>query len=326
MPFVFRIAAQTFQRFIDQVLHGLDFVFVYIDVILVASSVTCRPADSTLDARDYADQPSGNVDAPGDNALPNLRRFLGIADYYCRFIPNCSDMLKPLTDLLQNNPKKFVFTPETTTAFNSVNTNEHARLVLETDASQSAVGAVLQQIIGDEIRPLFFFSRKLQPAAAIRGTSKWVAGFGTPIELHSDQGAAFESRLLEESNGMVERTDRTVMTILRAFIERHQSDRWDEILQQCLLAYRAAVHSSTGYMPSLLTLGHEVRLPIEVAHLRIIRRFPHDMNVPRTVTFDSSPGLTCLERLKNASLLGLGFRCCHWRCADRRLVSVLPIH
>ncbi|KAA3670709.1 uncharacterized protein DEA37_0004782 [Paragonimus westermani] len=67
-----------------------------------------------------------------------------------------------------------------------------------------------------------------------------------------------------QSNGMVERTDRTVMTILRAFIERHQSDRWDEILQQCLLAYRAAVHSSTGYMPSLLTLGHEVRLPIEV--------------------------------------------------------------
>ncbi|KAA3672201.1 uncharacterized protein DEA37_0009798 [Paragonimus westermani] len=54
------------------------------------------------------------------------------------------------------------------------------------------------------------------------------------------------------------------MTILQAFIERHQSDRWDEILPKCLLAYRAAVHSSTGYTPSLLTLGHELCLPVEV--------------------------------------------------------------
>ncbi|KAA3681054.1 uncharacterized protein DEA37_0000422 [Paragonimus westermani] len=54
------------------------------------------------------------------------------------------------------------------------------------------------------------------------------------------------------------------MTTLRDFIGQHQWDRWDEILPQCLLAYRAAVHSSTGYTLSLLTLGHELRLPIEV--------------------------------------------------------------
>ncbi|KAA3669989.1 uncharacterized protein DEA37_0001708 [Paragonimus westermani] len=54
------------------------------------------------------------------------------------------------------------------------------------------------------------------------------------------------------------------MTILLTFIERHQLDRWDEILPQCLSAYRAAVHSSTGYTPSILALGHEIRLPIEV--------------------------------------------------------------
>ncbi|KAA3676852.1 uncharacterized protein DEA37_0014572 [Paragonimus westermani] len=112
--------------------------------------------------------------------------------------------------------------------------------------------------------------------------NEWVARFGTPTELHSEQGAAFESRLQEEvcrmfhihktrttachpqSNGLVERTNRTVMTVLRAFIERHQSDRWDEIPPQCLLAYRAAVHSSAGYTPSLLTIRHELRLPTEV--------------------------------------------------------------
>ena len=38
MPFGLRNAAQTFQRFIDQVLHGLPFVYAYIDDLLIASS------------------------------------------------------------------------------------------------------------------------------------------------------------------------------------------------------------------------------------------------------------------------------------------------
>ena len=38
MPFVLRNAAQTFRRFIDQVLHGLSFVYAYIDDVLVAST------------------------------------------------------------------------------------------------------------------------------------------------------------------------------------------------------------------------------------------------------------------------------------------------
>ncbi|BHF71885.1 hypothetical protein SprV_0401494600 [Sparganum proliferum] len=38
MPFGLRNATQTFQRFIDQVLRGLDFVYAYVDDLLVASS------------------------------------------------------------------------------------------------------------------------------------------------------------------------------------------------------------------------------------------------------------------------------------------------
>ncbi|KAA3677194.1 uncharacterized protein DEA37_0006898 [Paragonimus westermani] len=67
-----------------------------------------------------------------------------------------------------------------------------------------------------------------------------------------------------QSNVLVEQTNRTVIKILRAFIERHQSDHWDEILSQCLSAYRAAVHSRTESTLSLLTLGHELRQSIEV--------------------------------------------------------------
>ena len=37
MPFGLRNAAQTFQHFIDQVLHGLHFTFAYIDDVLITS-------------------------------------------------------------------------------------------------------------------------------------------------------------------------------------------------------------------------------------------------------------------------------------------------
>ena len=38
MPFDLRNTAQTFQRFMDQVVRRLDFSYVYIDDLLVASS------------------------------------------------------------------------------------------------------------------------------------------------------------------------------------------------------------------------------------------------------------------------------------------------
>ena len=38
MPFGLRNAAQSFQRFIDQVFRGLDFVYAFIDDVLIASS------------------------------------------------------------------------------------------------------------------------------------------------------------------------------------------------------------------------------------------------------------------------------------------------
>ena len=39
MPFGLRNAGQSFQRFMDEVLEGLDCIFVYLDDILVASNM-----------------------------------------------------------------------------------------------------------------------------------------------------------------------------------------------------------------------------------------------------------------------------------------------
>ena len=42
MPFGLRNAAHTFWRFIDEVLRGLPFVYVYIDDVLIASATHHR--------------------------------------------------------------------------------------------------------------------------------------------------------------------------------------------------------------------------------------------------------------------------------------------
>lgn len=50
MPFGLKNAAQSFQRFIDQVLRGLDFAYGYIDDILIASKNTWPTSNLSLNA------------------------------------------------------------------------------------------------------------------------------------------------------------------------------------------------------------------------------------------------------------------------------------
>ncbi|VDP82392.1 unnamed protein product [Echinostoma caproni] len=68
-----------------------------------------------------------------------------------------------------------------------------------------------------------------------------------------------------QGNGLVERTNRTIKGILQGFCKTLDADRWDETLPLCMLAYRASYHSTTEYSPAFLTLGRELRLPVEIA-------------------------------------------------------------
>ena len=95
--------------------------------------------------------------------------------------------------------------------------------------------------------------------------------YGQPEIIHSDQGRNFESSILTQTlevidvnkshttayhpqgNGMVERFNRTLLQLLRSYVEK-LSD-WERYLHLVLYAYRTSTHSSTGFSPFLLMYG-----------------------------------------------------------------------
>ena len=105
--------------------------------------------------------------------------------------------------------------------------------------------------------------------------------FGVPTQLHSDQGREFESRLISElcrayeinktrttpyrpqSDGLVERFNRTILQMLRTFVGKDPRG-WDTRIYFCAAAYRATVHDSTGCTPNLLMLGRDVTMPADI--------------------------------------------------------------
>lgn len=141
MSFGLRNAGQTFQRFIDEVTRGLDFVFPYVDDILVFSRDKCQHEKHLHQLFQRLEQygvvincekcvlganevtflgysisstgikpPAHRVEAIKDFPLPKtaqgLRRFLGMLNYYRQFIPKAAQYQAPLIDVLSKNQLK----------------------------------------------------------------------------------------------------------------------------------------------------------------------------------------------------------------------------
>ena len=105
--------------------------------------------------------------------------------------------------------------------------------------------------------------------------------WGLPLHIHSDRGSQFESKLFQElclafgisktrttayhpqSDGMIERLNRTIEDMLSKYVSENQRD-WDEFLPFVMLAYRTSTHDSTGFSPAMIFMGREPRLPIDL--------------------------------------------------------------
>src|SRR5678816_3671622 len=214
MPFGLRCAAQTFQRFIDTILRGLPFAWAYLDDLLVASATLeehqdhlravfarlndagmrlnlskCVFGTSSLTFLGHTVSPEGvkplsdRVDAIRAFPLPQtqkqLRQYLGMVNFYHRFLRSASELLRPLTALITQKKRGSAiildWTDEARKAFDAskealaaatllVHPQDSAPTRIQVDASNFAVGGVLQQYLNNVWSPLAFFSRKLQPA------------------------------------------------------------------------------------------------------------------------------------------------------------------
>ena len=214
MPFGLRNSSQTFQRFMNEVCRGLDFVFVYIDDILIASKdsdeharhlrtlferlseygVSIKPSKclfgvDSLDFLGHRITTQGILPSPDrvtiirefpiPKSVKQVQRFIGMVNYYHRFVPNLANILVPLHDFVtefQKLPKasqrSFELSDVCVESFELakkaladatllVHPIENTKYCIVTDASDFALGGVLQQKNGAIWEPLAFFSKKL---------------------------------------------------------------------------------------------------------------------------------------------------------------------
>ncbi|KAL1250904.1 hypothetical protein QQF64_018700 [Cirrhinus molitorella] len=116
------------------------------------------------------------LSAPRPSTKTQVRAFLGLAGYYRCFIPNFSSLAAPLTDLTRKGqPERTPWGPTEEEAFRAIKaalTSEpvlrapdfNCPFLLQTDASDTGLGAVLSQIQDGEEHPVIFISRKLTSA------------------------------------------------------------------------------------------------------------------------------------------------------------------
>ena len=123
------------------------------------------PLPDQVDAITQFNQPS---------TVKGLQEFVGMVNFYHRFIPAAARMMLPLFKALTSKPKTLVWNEAMVKAFQDTKkalaeatllTHPHhdAPTSLTADASEQAVGAVLQQSVNGVWVPLAFFSKKLRP-------------------------------------------------------------------------------------------------------------------------------------------------------------------
>lgn len=208
MPFGLHAAPATFQRTLDAII-GADLyplVFVYLDDIIVLGRdftehlktletvferlqaagmqlniEKCQFVQSSMKYLGHVVTPEGirtdpeKVEAvrklPPPTNLTELRRILGMASWYRRFIPNFSKIVHPLTRLLKKTVQ-WVWGPDEAEAFNQLKRilteapvlrcpDFTLPFFLQTDASCNGLGVVLFQRHSEQESVIAYASRSL---------------------------------------------------------------------------------------------------------------------------------------------------------------------
>ena len=107
----------------------------------------------------------------------------------------------------------------------------------------------------------------------------WIARHGCPLRFQSDNETAFVGELTKElmrrsqvaqahsttyhpqTNGLVDRQSRTLVSMLRVYCYRYMTD-WDRYLPQVMGAYNSMQHSTTGVSPHMMLTGHAKSAPL----------------------------------------------------------------
>ena len=210
LPYGVASSPAIFQRIVDDMLRGIPNVCVYLDDILITGKSDTDHARNLhavlqrLSAAGFRlrkekcvysvssvtylgfridregihpvkDSMKAIVDAPSPKNVTELRSYLGMLNYYGKFLPNLSTVLTPLHALLHKNVR-YNWTERQEQAFTKskqlvqssqllVHYDPNKPIALACDASPYGVGAVISHVMedGDE-RPICFASRSLTKA------------------------------------------------------------------------------------------------------------------------------------------------------------------
>ena len=169
---------------------------------------------------------------------------------------------------------------------------------------------------------------------------------GAPERLLSDRGSNFLSGLITEvcrllqmkkvntsgyhpqTDGLVERFHRTLISMLSRYVEKHARD-WDRYLPYMLYAYRVAAQESTRESPFFLLYGRDARQPIEEALDCPTSAYVVDIDDYKTELVQglTSAWMTAAECIKSAQVrqktaYDRGAKTMNYRVGDRVMVHM----